>query len=54
MSQTSGAFFDHLTRATNGVHEAELLQTTDDEWLEKDERHLLWKTTLVQLELMDR
>ena len=42
---------DHLARTTNGVNEAELLETTNDEWLEENESHLLGKTTLVQRQL---
>ena len=42
---------DHLARTADGVHEAEFLEAADDERLEKNERHLLRQTALVELEL---
>ena len=46
-----GLLLDHLARAANGVHEAELFEATNDERLKEDERHLLRKTALAELEL---
>ena len=45
---------DHLTRTTNGVHEAELFEAANDEWLEQNECHLLRKTTLAELQRRTR
>ena len=42
---------DEFLGAANGVDIAELFESTDDEWLEQNERHLLGKTALVELEL---
>ena len=46
--------FDHLTCAANGVHEAELFKSADDEWLKEYERHLLGQTALVQFKRRTR
>src|SRR4030095_2234940 len=46
-----GLLLNHLLRATNGVHVAEFLEAADDEGLEQNERHLLRKTALMELEL---
>src|SRR5438093_5373077 len=42
---------NHLFRAAHCVHVTEVFQPADNEWLEKHERHLLWQTALVQLQL---
>ncbi len=41
---------DHLLGAAHGVDVAELLQATDDERLEQDERHLLRQPALVEFQ----
>src|SRR6266446_4320230 len=42
---------DHLFRAAHRVHVTEVFQPADNEWFEKHERHLLWQTALIQLQL---
>ena len=42
---------DQFLGGTNGVNVAEILEPADDERLEQHERHFLWQTALVQLEL---
>src|ERR1043166_1606376 len=42
--------FDHLLGRAHGVHVAKFLEATNDERLEKDERHFLRQTALMQLE----
>src|SRR2546430_11281396 len=42
---------NHLFRAAHRVHVTEVFQPADNEWLEKHERHLLWQTALIQLQL---
>src|SRR5690606_9276756 len=41
---------DHLPSAANRVNETEFLQPANDKRLEKNERHLLRQTALVQLQ----
>src|SRR5262245_14356242 len=43
--------FNHLFRATYRVDVPEIFQPTNDEWLEKNQCHLLRQPALVQLEL---
>src|SRR5258708_40214204 len=42
--------FDHLLRATNRVDVSQFFYPPDDERFEKDQRHLLRQTALVQFE----
>src|SRR4029450_4743531 len=42
---------DHLFRAAHCMHVAQVFQPTDDERLEKHERHLLRQSALMQLQL---
>src|SRR4051812_3176633 len=42
--------FDHFLGGAHGVHVAEFLEAANDERLEKDERHFLRETALVQFE----
>ena len=42
---------DQFLGGTNGVNVAEILEPADDERLKQHERHFLWQTALVQLEL---
>src|ERR1700719_2087284 len=42
---------NHLFGAAHRVHVTEVFQPADNERLEKHERHLLWQTALVQLQL---
>ena len=46
-----GLALDELLGTAHGVYVAELLETANNEWLEQNKRHLLWKTALVELEL---
>src|SRR5262245_44199934 len=41
--------FDHLLRAAHRVDVPEIFEPTNDEWLEKNQRHLLRQTALIQL-----
>src|SRR5262245_32984202 len=41
--------FDHLFRTAYRMHVAEIFEPTNNEWLEKNQRHLLWQTALIQL-----
>src|SRR5215510_9181454 len=40
---------DHFLRAAHRMHVAEILKPTNDEWLEKNQRHFLRQTALIQL-----
>ena len=46
-----GLALDHLLRAAHCVHVSQVFQSANDEWLEKNQRHLLRQPTLIQLEL---
>src|SRR6516164_11534034 len=41
---------NHLLRAAHRMHVTEVFEPTDDERLEKHQRHLLWQTTLIQFQ----
>src|SRR6516164_193325 len=41
--------FDHLFRAAYRMHIAEIFEPSNDEWLEKNQRHLLRQAALIQL-----
>ena len=41
---------DHFLRAANGVDVSEIFQSANDEWFEKNERHLLRQTALMQFQ----
>src|SRR5215831_2730778 len=41
--------FDHLFRAAYRMHVAEIFEPSNDEWLEKNQRHLLRQAALIQL-----
>ena len=40
--------FDHLFRTAHGVHITEVFEPADNEWFEKDQRHLLRQTALMK------
>src|ERR1051325_709776 len=43
--------FNHLFRTANSMDIPEVLQSPNDKWFEKNERHFLWQTTLMELQL---
>src|SRR5438876_12326301 len=43
---------DHLFRAADGVHIAEVFQPADNERLEKNQRHLLRQTALMKFQFV--